>query len=87
MRNFLTGQGFVLGLAVLALFCVTVVAMLVFSTPSTPGADKVHKTECLDGFEYYARTFRTYYGVGVALAPKWDRDGKPKRCSVEKEKP
>jgi hypothetical protein len=82
MRNFLNKHWFILIAAGIATFALVFLVCLLATEPSTPAAEQVH-TECLDGFEYYARSFRTYYGVGVALAPKWDQDGKPKRCPVE----
>lgn len=84
MRSFLKQWMFVLIMAGLASFLLVSLVYLLASKPD-PVAEKVH-IECLDGFEYYARSFPTYYGTGVALAPRWDKDGKPKRCSTEKEK-
>lgn len=68
---------FLAGLGVLA-FLVTFVIM----KPDHKVQEMV-KIECLDGFEYYVRSFPTYNGQGVALAPKWDKDGRPKRCPIK----
>ena len=66
--------------------CIVVIVWIAVKGPSQPVAEQVH-VECLDGFEYYTRSFNTHHGMGVAMAPKWDKDGKPKRCSTEKETP
>ena len=71
-----------LALVVVAVFIIWIATR----EPSQPVAERVN-VECLDGFEYYTRSFNTHHGMGVAMAPKWDKDGKPKRCSTEKEKP
>jgi hypothetical protein len=67
-----------LALVVVAVFIIWIATR----EPSQPIAERVN-VECLDGFEYYTQSFRTYNGVGVVVAPKWDKDGKPRRCTVE----
>jgi hypothetical protein len=84
MRSFLKQWGFVLVIVGMLSFVAVFMWCLFFTEPEDPITDRVH-TECLDGFEYYTRSFRTYYGVGVTLAPRWDQDGKPKRCPKEKQ--
>jgi len=66
--------------------CIVVIVWIAVKEPSQPVFERVN-IECLDGFEYYTRSFNTHHGMGVAMAPKWDKDGKPKRCFTEKEKP
>jgi hypothetical protein len=83
--NFFSKWGLVLILTGFATLILAVTVGVILSEP-TSVAERVH-TECLDGFEYYTRSFNTHHGMGVAMAPKWDKDGKPKRCSTEKETP
>jgi hypothetical protein len=36
--------------------------------------------ECIDGYEYIRKSFLADGFALAALVPRWDQDGKPKRC-------
>lgn len=85
MRSRLRDNLFVLALVGAAVFVLVLVVGLLMYKPKFAKSDV--QIECLDGFEYYIRTFKTYSDMGITMAPRWDQDGKPRRCSVEKERP